>query len=1163
MYLKRLIFFLFILWLGTGKLIAQFPSASPQSGSNLRYKKIPVRADTLLLDTLSIIPGTVTITDISTDRYTINFLDAKLVWIDPPAADSVTVFYRVYNYKLNAVVQRLNYDSVSFKFYTDPKVFDYGFGEQPRGIFDFGNIQYNGSIGRSIGFGNSQDAVVNSDLNMTLSGYLADSIEISAAISDKNIPIQPDGTTQQLNEFDQVYLRFRKKGWQLNLGDIDIRQNKSYFLKFYKRLQGVSFENSSPLSSTVRSNTLISGSVAKGKFTRNVFQGLEGNQGPYRLTGANNEIFFIVLAGTERVFIDGELLQRGEDQDYVINYNTAEVAFTPKRMITKDSRIQVEFEYADRNFLNANFYLSQEFEINSRLKLRLGAFTNSDAKNSSINQVLDRDQKIFLGSIGDSVQKAFYPSAMLDTVFDAGKILYEKIFFNNGTTVDSFYQYSTDPSLARYSLSFITVGQGNGNYVPDLNGANGKVYKYVTPVAGQKQGSFEPVVILVTPKKQQLVTVGMDYAVSKGTTLKTELAMSNYDINTFSKINNGDDKGFAAKFQFSNNKQIFSSAVKKVQLTTAVDYEFVQARFQPLERLRQVEFSRDWGLALQTSRTDEHIISVSARLNDSKNHSFSYQFSSYNRGNIYNGSQQTLLHSGDWNGWQFNNQLAVTNTRSQGNKGVYLRPVIDITKQLPKLGNWRLGGRYALEDNTTKNNAGDTITPVSFYFDNYSLYLKSSDQKKNRYGITFFTRSDKYANGKDWVRGDRSYNISLQTELLASEKHQVVFNTTYRRLKVLDPISRQKEDETILGRVEYSINEWEGLLTGNVLYELGTGQEQKRDFAYLEVPAGQGEFTWIDYDSNGVQSLNEFEVAQFADQKKFIRILTPTNEYIKASYLTFNYSFRINPKAVLNNPNDGGFSKFISRFSYLSTLQINNKSIAGDQPRFNPFALGINDTALITLNTGINNILSFNRTNIKWGLDLINQQINGKALLTYGYESRKKNEWITKSRWMISKSFTFDAALKSGTNILRTPNFGNRNYELGIFSLEPRFGYIRGTRFRVAVSYKLDNRENKPVYGGEKSISNSINFETKYSSLQNNSVSASFTFNNIRFTGATNTAVSYFMLDGLLPGRNLLWSVVFNKKLLNNLDLRIEYEGRKPSTTRTIHRGTAAITALF
>jgi hypothetical protein len=445
--------------------------------SNLRQKKISVKDTLVKLDTVSIVPGTFIINGVADSFYKIDYAAATLKWLQPINGDSVSVTYRAFPFKLTSVVKRFNLDSI-VKFSYTPAIFTNPYLNQTSTGYNFGNINYNGSFGRGISFGNNQDPVLNSSLNLQINGLIGDSMELAAAITDNNIPVQPDGNTQQLNEFDKVLIQLKKKNWQLNLGDIDIRQNNSYFLNFYKRLQGISYQNEIPVFKTGNNKAIISGAIAKGKFTRNIFQGLEGNQGPYRLQGANGEQFFIVLPGTERVFIDGELLQRGEDQDYVINYNTAEITFTPKRMINKDRRIQVEFEYADRNFLNAQIILGDELTVNEKLKFRLNAFSNSDSKNTSINQELDQDQKFFLSQVGDSVQKALYPNIIRDTVFDVNKILYRIVDSTvNATIYDSVFVYSVDPLMALYSLSFIDVGQGNGDYIPDINGANGRVYR--------------------------------------------------------------------------------------------------------------------------------------------------------------------------------------------------------------------------------------------------------------------------------------------------------------------------------------------------------------------------------------------------------------------------------------------------------------------------------------------------------------------------------------------------------------------------------------------------------------------------------------------------------------------------------------------------------------
>lgn len=1167
MAFKILIWQLFLL---TGALtaISQIPGERG-AVSNLRSKWISTLDGSVALDTLSVIPHTVHIPGFSDSAYAVDYINARLQWKQKPPLDSVLVRYRVFPSRLNAPVQRMVFDSVMNNFLGQPYTPDYAVDRQGS-FFDFGDLDYSGSFGRGISFGNSQDAVVTSSLNLQLNGYLADSIEILAAITDNNIPIQPDGTTQQLNEFDRIFLQFKKRNWQLSLGDIDIRQSQSYFLSFYKRLQGIAFETTTPLSENTLNKTMVSGSIAKGKFTRNILEPLEGNQGPYRLVGANNEFFFVVLANTERVYIDGELLQRGEDQDYVINYNTAEITFTPKRMITKDKRIQVEFEYSDRNYLNANLYAYNETDIGKKLKLRLSAFSNSDAKNSPINQTLDPSQKRFLDTLGDNISKAFYPYASRDS-FSTGKILYEKVdtVYDNGSSRDSIYVFSINPDSASYHLSFIEVGQGFGNYVPDFNGANGKVYKWVAPVNGERQGNFEPAIFLATPKKQQLVSLGVDYALTENMILTAEGAMSDYDVNTFSKKDKQNDKGFAGKMGLKNTLPL-GDASKGKKLVFNLGYEHVQAAFKPLERLRNVEFTRDWGLPLQTDPQNENIFTAGAQFLDAKNNSLQYQFSSYTRDDSFRGIRNRIDHRQEIKGWKWDNIFNLSTFHSAADKGYFLRPSASVSRKFKQLDNHTLTLSYAVERNEIRNLVSDSVSPLSFSFNVFQAGIKSSEEKPNRWGVTYFTRGDAAPLGKDLLKSDRSQNINVFAELLKSEKRQFRFNGSYRNLSVINPLATNaKPDNSLLGRAEYQLNEWNGLLSGNVLYEVGAGQEQKRDFAFLEVPAGQGEYVWIDYDSNGVQSLNEFEVALFQDQARYIRIFTPTNEFIKANYNTFNYSLALNPRSVIDATKARAFSRLLFRINLQSALQINKKEAAKGIVQFNPFRSPLGDTSLITLNSVFVNTFSFNRYSSKWGVDLNNSRNEGKSLLTYGYESRKLDDWSIKGRFNISKSLMVDLTFKTGINELATSNakFDNRNYHIAQQSLEPRISFFPGTDLRIIMGYKFSEKDNKSA-NRERAVSHSANTEVKYNILQNASLLGKFSFNNMQFTSLSgaqnvNTTVSYIILEGLLPGKNFLWNLDLSKRLSKNLEMNIQYEGRKPGSARAVHIGRASVRALL
>ena len=1143
--------------------------AQKPSASNLHKKLLAVNGSVVKLDSMSIVPGSVSIENIAASTYKVNELTSTLTWIKKPDTAFVWVTYRVFPFRLDAVVKHYNYDSIRYNFSLEkPAVFSIA-EQQGNPLFNFGTVKSEGSFSRGISFGNSQDAVVNSSLNLQLSGFIGDSLELNAAITDNNIPIQPDGNTQNLQDFDRVFFQIKKKGWQANFGDIDLRQSKNYFLNFYKRLQGVSFITENKLSKNISNSFLVSGAVAKGKFTRNILTPVEGNQGPYRLQGANYEVYFIVLAGTERVFIDGQLMQRGEDQDYVINYNTAEITFTQKNLITKDKRIQIEFEYADRNFLNSQIYTSDEVQFGKKFSLSVGAFSNADAKNTSINQVLDVKQKQFLADIGDGVDTAFYQNAVRDT-FSADKILYKKIdTVYNSIIHDSVFVFSVNPADKLYSLSFTYVGPGKGNYMPLQNAANGKTFYWISPNSSNvKQGEWEPVILLVAPKKQQLVSVAGEYRINNSSKLTTEFAVSNYDVNLFSSKDKGNDKGLAAKVQFESNDRKVTLFNKQVLLTTKAGYEFVQALFRPLERLRNVEYLRDWSLPYQTSRADEHLANAGIKIGNENGNYYSYEVVNYRRSDNNNGIRQQFDNVTAISGWRFANTISLTSTHTQFITGTYLRPSVDISKNFTRFGSLQAGVNYSSEHNRQMVKGTDSLSALSFAFNIWQAYIKSNPNKLNKWGLSYFTRNDLYPLQQKLQEANRSDNYNFFTELRKNDNRQLALNITYRRLHVINTaISQQQPDESLLGRADYTMREFKGLVTGNVLYELGAGQEQKREYTFFEVPAGQGEYTWIDYNNDGIKQLNEFEIAIYQDQKKYVKLFTPGTQYVKANYVQFNYSIGLNPKAVIKSSSKG-LLKLLFRSSTSSSLQINKKDISTGKFQFNPFTKKLVDTTLISLYSELTNTYFFNRSNVKWGFDVTHHLSNTKSLLAYGVESRKARDLGGKLRWNPGRFINTTLALRNSKNELNTAGakFNNRNYSILQQKIEPAVRFTKPrSNFWVTLSYSYNNKQNQ-IDSMEKALVHEIAAELRYSILSNSTLNAKFTFNQTRFTaypGAANTTVGYVLLDGLLPGKNYLWNIEYTRRLAGNFELSVQYEGRKPGETKTIHTGRASIRAIL
>ena len=1125
MFKKNLLFLL---------LFIGFSSQSQTITTDFRSQKVFLKKDTIKFDSIAINPLNFKVLNkvlkpIDSSKYKIDFNNATLV-INAIAYPEITLEYFRFPNFITKTYTPYNQNLILPNGTNTGKLYSLTTNKKMSEVQLFEGLKTKGFISRGLTSGNNQNAVTNAALDLEISGKLSDKVTLKANIWDTNIPIQENGYSQNITDFDRIFIEIFSDEWRVKAGDLSLKNQNSYFTPFTKQASGLEVE--AKINDHLKVSA--SGAIVRGKFSTFTIVGNEGNQGPYKIVGTNNEPNIVIIGGSEKVYVNGIQIKKGKNKDFTIDYNLGEITFNTTYPITNDMRIWIDFQYSDRNYTRFITYESATYKTE---KLNFSGFfyNENDAKNQPLQQVLSDNQKEILADAGNNTDLMFAESAAV-TAFDENKILYKKI---ESGAVENF-EYSKDPTEELYFVTFTNVGTNNGDYVLDSSTAIGNIYNFV----GINQGNYTPITRLIAPTKSQVFVLKSDYKPSKKTTLSSEVAISNNDANLFSSIGDTENTALAAKIGW---QQVLID--KKWQLTSNIHHEYAHKNFKTLQRWEPVEFNRDWNLL--TNNATKNYFQSEFNLQNKKNDFILYRYNHLNYIATFNGNkhelQSKIRHK---NTTFFIDGSFLTNTSTIEDNS-FLRAKATIGHHFKK--SW-VGAFTNLETNSRKNTSSRDFINTSHRFKEFETYFGIGDTAKVFAKIGFNYRNNDSIKLNEFKEINNRKSFYINSNLIQSKNTNLSVYANYR----LTENNFSEDEKSLNSRLIFNQKLFHNFVNINTLYETSSGNVARQEYIYLKTAPGLGYYTWIDYNSDGVQDFDEFEVAEFQDQANYLRVPKPNLRYLATTRVKFRQAINFNFKQWKNK---NGFKKILSYFNNESLLSLENEqSRIGNSFNFNPF--NFDENKIIGLNLNLRNSLYFNRNIQKYSTSYtFGKQRNKQQYFIGTQESNTKIHQVEFTH-KFATFWLFDLMGKVSENDLQTENFNNRNYIIEGKEIQPKITFLQTQNKRFTAFYHYKNKANS-LENFEALKQQKFGIEYYYISEKQDQITANINVFLNDFIGDTNTPVAYQMLEGLQAGKNYTWNLLFNRKLNSFLNLNLNYLGRKSENSKIIHTGNIQLRAVF
>jgi hypothetical protein len=807
-------------------------------------------------------------------------------------------------YRRREIVYKTTSDSSFFK--TPPRQ------QQATFLQDNQNFQRSGSIVRGFSVGSNRDLCLTSGLRLQFSGNVGSGMELRGVLSDDNIPIQPEGTTQTLQEFDKVFIEMQSKYVSTTLGDFNLSVQGSEFASFQRKLQGVTgraeYEGGS---------VEVSGALTRGKFNTMQFSGIEGVQGPYRLRGRNNESDIIVIAGTERVFVDGILQVRGENNDYIIDYNTAQIFFKTRRMSTGFSRIVVDYEYSDFQFPRSLFSArtSNAF-FNDAVRLSFTYLREGDDDSSPFAGTLSNSDRDILKSAGAS-RAAASRSGAVYVGYDSISGQPHGSYVLDSTGSEKFYRYAPGDPNAVWSVSFSYTGFKNGDYRRKALSQ----FEYV----GAGEGDYSAVRFLPMPELRNNLAADLAFTPFKNVNFTLSGAGSDYSANRLgaSSLQGG---AYSARGEARfDDISFWGMNIPSVEWRGKV--RNVEGTFTEFDRMNAVERSRLWNdsLAVQIAAreiTAENSLSISPF----KNTNLSGEWGLLQRGDFFQSvrtSVTTFLKPDSLPSFS----ARFDNIQSRDD-------VFKIDGSWQKIfaaGEYNYGSffptvKFAFENRHDISADSGRATPYSFRYTEFTPLLRYQPFPFLKISSETALRLDDLPINGVLKRESQSLTQAFGAVFSGLDWLSEDLYVGYRQRNFMPEFYTQRGGNisTLLLRSQTSVTPFKRAVDAGILYEIQTERSARQQRLFIQTVPGRGSFRYRgDENGNGIRDDFEFEQVRFDGD--YVIVTMPTEELFPVVELRANMRLKLQPARVISD-NAGNFLKVFKNISTETWVRVEERS---------------------------------------------------------------------------------------------------------------------------------------------------------------------------------------------------------------------------------------------